>query len=282
MKPFLGINLTTDKTNETINGREFLIQTPSAALSNTFTASLEKANETIERAKLPLLLRIVQYICGFVGGLFAVAILKADVSFAEGYHNAPWITWTGAICLVIWLVLKLASTHKEKTLQTADENTQTFSHLDKVAAAVYAELSVPSDAKEVDVLLFYYKVKDGNIKVCEKGMQVAHYFNPVFRVFSDAEYLYLANLEGKYAFPLSSITGIRTVKKRVIIARWNKEERYNKSIYKQYKLTTDNYGGIHCKSYHILELNLNGETWGIFFPSYELPAFEEITKQKNT
>ena len=161
---------------------------------------------------------------------------------------------------------------------SADENAQVFSHWENTTDAVFAELSVPTDAKEVDVLSFFYKMNDGNIKVCEKGMQVTQYFNPIFKIFSDSEYLYLANLEGKYAFPLSSVMGIRTVKKHIRIAGWNKDIPYNKGIYKQYKLTIDNYGCIHCKSYHILELNHNGEIWGIYFPSYELPVIEEITK----
>ena len=55
MKPFLGIDLTTDKKNEQINGTEFLVQTPSAALANTLEDSSEKAEKTIETAKLPLL-----------------------------------------------------------------------------------------------------------------------------------------------------------------------------------------------------------------------------------
>ena len=36
MKPFLGIDLTTNKKNEKINGQEFLIQTPSSALTSFF------------------------------------------------------------------------------------------------------------------------------------------------------------------------------------------------------------------------------------------------------
>lgn len=278
MKPFLGIDLTTDKKNEQFNGNEFLVQTPSAALSQSLEVSSEKAEKTVEKAKLPLLFRIVQYICGFGALIIVSGILKADVSLAEGYQNAPGLYWAAGICAVVWLILWTWSKQKSKMVLETDESTQTFSHLDGVANAVYKELSVPDDAKEVDVLFFYYKVKDGSLKVCEKGMQVTQYFNPIFKIFSDAENLYLANLEGKYAFPLSSILSIRTVKKHIRIAGWNKEEKFNKGIYKQYKLTSDNYGCIHCKYYHILELNHNGETWGIYIPCYELPIFEEYTK----
>lgn len=278
MKPFLGIDLTVNKKNEQLNGIEFLSAKPSLALSQALEQSYKNVDVTVAQSKLPKIIRIVKYVCGITAAIFFSGMLKADVSLAEGYQNAPWIYWTFGICLVVWLVLKLLSLQKEKSVLGSDENAQVFSHWENTTDAVYAELSVPADAKEVDVLSFFYKMKDGNIKVCEKGMQVTQYFNPIFKIFADSEYLYLANLDGKYAFPLSSIIGIRTVKKHVRIAGWNKEVLYNKGIYKQYKLTIDNYGCIHCKSYHILELNHNGENWGIYFPSYELPVIEEITK----
>ena len=37
--------------------------------------------------------------------------------------------------------------------------------------------------------------------------------NCIFKAYSDAENLYLAGLEGTYAFPLASITAIQTIKK---------------------------------------------------------------------
>ena len=278
MKPFLGIDLTMDKKNEEINGAEFLVQTPSAALADTLEVSSEKAEKTIETAKLPLLFRVAQYVCGISALMIVGGILKSDVSLAEGYHNAPWLYWTAGICAAVWLFLWLWSKQKSKTVLEAEESNQTFSHLEGTANAIYQELSVPDDAKNIDVLSFFYKRKDGEIKVHEKGMQLFQYFNPSFKIFADEENLYLTNLEGKYAFPLSSIVKIHTVKKHIRLAGWNKDEQFNKGIYKQYKLTTDNYGCIHCKQYHILEINRQGESFGIYFPDYELPTLEECTK----
>ena len=280
MKPFLGINLTTDKKNDQPNGSQFMVQATSSALSDALERSMDRAEQTIETSKLPLPLRAAQFICGIAALLIASSILRADVSLAEGYHNAPWLYWLAGVCAVVWLVLWLWSGKKAKTVLETDQSAHTFSHLDSVSDAVYAELGVPADAKEVDVLSFFYKVKDGNLKVCEKGMQITQYFNPVFKVFADTEHLYLANLEGKYAFPLSSIVKIHTVNKRIRIESWNKEEPFNKGIYKQYKLSEDQYDCIHCKDYHILEFNHKGESWGIYFPCYELPVFEELTGLK--
>lgn len=277
MKPFLGIDLTIDPKNEQINGKEFLIQLPSATLSQSLDTSTDQVNQIIKTSKLPLPFRIFQFICGICALLIASGILRADVSLEEGYQNAPWLFWAGGICAAVWLVLWICSKQKAKTVLKTDESSQTFSHLDGISHAVYTELAVPDNAKNIDILSFFYKVKNGNIKVCEKAV-CTQFFNPEFKVFADANNLYLANLEGKYAFPLSSIGEIRTVKKHIRIAGWNKEEKFNKGIYKQYKLTTDNYGCIHCNYYHIIEISRNSESFGIYIPCYELPIFEEFIK----
>ncbi len=278
MKPFLGIDITNDKKNEQHNGIEFLVQKPSEALSKSLKVSTDNAEETIEKSKLPTPFRIAQYICGFAAIVVAGGTLKSDVSLAQGYRNAPELYWIGGICAVLWSILWLIGKQKSKTVLDTDESAHTFSRLDSVAAAVYQELGVPNDAKSADILFFYYKIKDGEIKPKEKALTT--HFNPEFKLFNDNENLYLVNLEGKYAFPLASITAFRTVKKHIRIVSWNKEESFKKGIYKQYKLTTDSYGNVHCKYYHILEVTHQGEVHGIHIPCYDLPIFEECTGLK--
>lgn len=281
MKPFLAIDLTNNKNNESTNGSEFLVAQPSSVTAQVLEDSLKKAEETIEQAKLPLAIRVGQWICGAVGALVSLSILKAlggdnGVSLEQAYRNADWLFWLGGGCLIVWLVLKAVGAKKAEKVFEREESSRAFSDLDGVCNAIFAELSVPANAKEVDILSFFYKVKNGNINVCQKGMQMALYLNPVFRVFSDSEYLYIANLEGKYAFPLNAVKSIHTVKKHIIMNNWNKSEPFNEGIYKQYKLTSDNFECIHCKLYYILEIDCGGETWGIYFPCYELPVFEEL------
>jgi len=282
MKPFLGIDLTTNKKNEQMNGDEFLIKKPSLALTQSFERSLENTEDTIEKSKLPLPVRIVQWVCGVLGVFIVLGILRSlggedGITLAEVYQNAGWLFWLSGGCLVVWAILKIISLRKEKDVLETDESNLVFDHLDKSSDAILADLAVPSDAKEIDVLSFFYKVKGSDIKVCEKALSLAPYMNPIFYAFADSENLYLANLEGKYAFPLSAIKGIHTVKKATRIMEWNKDEPFNKGIYKQYKISEDNYGCITCKCHHIIECEHNGESWGIYIPSYELPVIEELT-----
>lgn len=280
MKPFLGIDLTTDKKNEQLNGGNFMTHKPSLALSDSLKSSTEQADTTIKRSKLPQPFRILQYISGIIALLFIGGILKADISLAEGYRNAPWVYWGAGICAVVWFLLWVWSKLKSKTVLGTEESTRTFSNLEGISNAIYTELAVPADAKEVDILSFFYKVKEGKIKVCEKGLQMAPYLNPAYRIFADSENLYLANLEGKYTLPLSSVVSLHTIKKHIRIIRWNKEASCQEGCYKQYKITTDQYGCVHCRHYHILEINHHGEKYGVYIPCYELPVFEELTGLK--
>lgn len=285
MKPMFGINLSTNKNNMQPNGEEFLVAKPSSAMIQAFEKSAEKAAQTVEKSRFPLWLRITQWICGALGMLFAVTLFRVmldpeSVGLSQAYQNAPYIFWVGGIGLLAWICLKLMGGRRQKEILTSEEGNHAISNLQGSCDAIYAELCVPADAKDVDVLQFFYKEKDGNIKVCEKPMQLTPYFNAIYRVFADSQSLYLCDLEGKYEFPLSQLKGIRCVKKRISIPGWNKDEALNKGEYKQYKLTIDGYGRIHCKSYCILEFACNEEIWGIYIPCYDVHIFEELTGLK--
>lgn len=284
MKPFLGIDLTSDRENEQPNGDEFIIDRPSSAMAQAVEETADRAASTIELSKLPRALRIIRTMCAAVALIIVSAALKAINSadgptLAQAYEAAPALFWCAGICAVVWGVLMIMSLKKEKSVLETDESELEISRLKGICAAAFNEMGVPDCARDTDLIMFAYKEKNGKIKPYE-GAQVAAYTNPIYKVFSDSENLYLANLEGKYAFPLSSLTAIRTVKKTVRLPEWNKDVRPKADAYKKYKINIDGYGFVCCKAYHILELNLGSEQWGIYFPNYELPTFEEVTGLK--
>ena len=159
MKPFLGIDLTIDKKNEQLNGSIFLVQEPSLASSELLDFSMKESDETIEKSKLSLPLRITQFTCGIVSLLIISGIARATVSLAEGYQNAPYLFWVAGICAVIWLVLWTWSKQKAKTVLETSESIQTFSDLDKVACTIYDELSVPTTQNLLIFFHFFIKSK---------------------------------------------------------------------------------------------------------------------------
>lgn len=282
MKVFLGCDITNDKKNEAINGDAFLKATPTEEQNALYRQSVENAFGLVEKTKLPAPLRVAEWICGFLGAIGALGILKAladgeeKLSLAQAYENAGWLFWLVGGLLVAWAVLFCLAKHKEKTTLEENSTEKITNDLDTVAKAIYDSLGVPENAVEVDVLSFSYVTKEGRPQVKERGLSTP-YMNMVMSAYIENDTLCLTNLDGKYVFPLSSLRAIRTVKKSVQIPSWNKELPHSDAMYKPYKMTEDKYGSIHTKPYHILELERDGEAWGIYFPCYELPTFQALT-----
>lgn len=212
MKPFLGIDITTNRKNERLNGNEFLILKPSEILSQTLAKTTEQKDVIIQKSKMPLLLRIIKSICLFLAFICVSGLLRARVSLAEAYHNAPWIFWLLPICVILFVLLTICEKVKSHQVLDTDENQHALATHDRVMKDILAELAVPDNAKNVDVLSCYYTERNGKIKAIEKGLQVHQFSNLIFKAYRDNENLYLTNCNGKYAFPLSSLSSIRTVK----------------------------------------------------------------------
>ena len=276
MKPVFGIDITTNKKNEHSNSEEFVIQTTSKEKAEALEAKQENLLQTIEESKLPLWIRIVKIVCGFYALIVIVGVIKAlpDVGFDQALRNAPILIISGFLALIAWLILQFLTKRKEKRVMTEQNTEQQMEALDADIENIYEELNVPDDAASVDVLFFPYKVKNGNI------IPQNLYINLDLKIFKTEDNLCLADLDNLFAFPLSSLQSIQTVKKHITIPSWNKDTEPTKDEFKPYKMATDQYGRVHLKSYHILTLMHNGRIHGIYFPCYELPTFEAITQLK--
>lgn len=280
MKPFLGVDITEDKDNESFNGEEFNIQKPSDAYRESFEKAAENQLELDKKAKLPLPLRIIQGVTGFAGLIILAGIFKSDLELTEAYNNAPVFFWICGASLAVWFVLYMLSKKKAKATYSSEEGNLTSSRLDKAMETIFAELGVPETAVQTDILSFTYKLKDGEIEPKAPPLGTTPFNNLIYRAYIQNDCLCLTNLDGRNEIPLEEIKEIRTVKKKIMLPEWNKETPYNKGEYKQYKLAADKGGLIHVKPYHILVFEHNGTEWGIYFPCYELPTFEKITGVK--
>ena len=248
-----------------------------------FEKALDNNFELINKAKLPLAVRIVKGIFGFAGLVLTLGTVRtwdAEESIIEYYQAIPWIFWVCGACIAIWGILEFSARKKAKKIIQSDEGDYTKNTLETVVKNIYAEHGVPASAPETDILAISYKIIDGEVHPKARTFESTPFTNLIYKVFSDSENLYLVNCEAKYAFPLTGLKAIRTVKKRIMLSDWNKDEKHNKGIYKSYKLSVDDHNNVYAKPYHFLEIEHNGETYGIYFPCYELPVFEEVTGLK--
>lgn len=275
MKPFLGIDLTNNPENEHQNGIEFLIKETPAEVISVVQKQSTRIENMEQKSQSSSLLQFIQYGSIVFFLLTITATLKLDTPFAEKYHNAPWLYWICVICGITGLILTISSKRKRKCF--LDSSEALLCQLKDSMMDVYKVLSVPDCAEEIDILSFFYTTDRNQIKIKKNTFPIYDFFSCNFKIYSDAETLYLVCLEGVYAFPLSSITSIRTIRKRVrILGGWHKETPYNKGFYKQFHLSFDAYGCIHCNRYYIVELTHSGKSYGIYIPCYDIAIFERL------
>ena len=285
MKPFIGIDITENKKNDEINGKEFVAQETSKALYEAYDKATDEVGGFSLKAKLPRLYRIILGLAGVVAAGITAGFLEAVMevdglkSISKIYENASGMIW---LCIVCWIAFGLMTyfgRKKVKKIAESDEFNHSQSKAESLSNTIYAELGVPPQAPFVDILSFQYKIKDGEIKPKGKEAKTVPFINIAFRIHSDSENLYLTEMENKYAFSLSEIKGIKMIKERGFVQAWNKAENFNKGKYKQYKITKNDYG-YYFKHYCVLELDHNGEAWQIYFPDYDLPIVEQATGLK--
>ncbi len=105
MNPFGAIDITENKKNERINGAEFIVESTSSGQAKALENETENAEELLKKSKLPLPLRIVEYVCGILATVVVVDLLRATtdedaVTLTEAYDNARGSSgWAASACL---------------------------------------------------------------------------------------------------------------------------------------------------------------------------------------
>lgn len=282
MKPIFGIDVTTNRKNKIWNGSEFIISEISEEKIENYNDISNDFLETLEKAKLPIWLSILKTICGLGSFIIWGGILNGslEIGIENAYQNAPWIFWLGGVLVLGYILLSTKAKKLRKMVFEKECIADKNSDLDKIVKEMLDDLGVPEEAREVDVLGFGYKIKNEKIVACELEFSLSKYRNYHYKLFLKDDKLCLADIECVYGFNLSEIKGIKTINKKINIYPWNKEEGPREGIYKKYKMTVNNYGYVFVKPYYILEIEHNGEEYGLYFPCYELEYFEKLTGMK--
>ncbi len=272
-----------EKNSGIINGKEFLKATAGEEDLKLYEEISKQTEESIDDATLPLYLEIIKLLgklaCIVAAAAFLNELISAKWDIGLAFLEKPFLPLISILGGVAWYAISNLEKKKYQKLES-DDYEKTILDLDNILKKIFGEMGVPEDANYTEILTFKYTEKDGKIVPKADMSDFSEYYNQERLVFSDGENLCFAETDGKYAVPLSSLKCIKTVKKRIAVPMWNKDESFKKGIYKQYKLTTNNIGMIFMKYYHILEFVYEGETWGIYFPCYELPEYEKLTGLK--
>lgn len=281
MKPVFGIDVTKNKKNDVGNERAFICQQISQTNLESLDRITEENSKISKKMLLPLPLRIFQGIVMVVGIiLFRVSLnlTRDGVTLSEMLKTVPWVPLGILACSAIFSGLLILANAKRKKIAESEESTVVSNRVDIVCSNIYAELGVAEDTPEVDIFTFKYKEKKDKITPVAKGATPVNALNVAHKFYVSEGNLYLVSLEAKYCIPLNNVTGIKTVKKQMVVPdiMWNKDIHFNEGYFKQFKINSHD-GALYIKPCNVLCFNHNGEEWGLYFPCYELPLFENIT-----
>lgn len=274
MKPVFGVDITTDRRNDWDNSDSFITRKVGKELEAKLDCAVDSALNVEKKSGIPWYGTILQGIVGAAAlfGFIGVFDYALDHGFSEALKNSwPWL-YVFVICGAGWLALTLIDRLKKKKTVASGEAAMVNEALEAALKQARAELGVPENAEAVDVFTLDYKVKNGK---CVNA-NPPFFLNTELHAYRQNDALMLWGSNEVWAFPLSEIKRIRTVKKSNTAMLWNKDEKPGQGRFSQYKLVPNNYG-VGAKTYHILVLERGGETYGIYFPCWELPVFEKLT-----
>ncbi|MBQ8010986.1 MAG: hypothetical protein IJ265_05495 [Oscillospiraceae bacterium] len=228
----------------------------------------------LKKADLPLPLIIVKIICWFGWFVVLIGTLKSDVSFMEGYRNAPVLHWIGVVCFILWLGLFLYGRNRMKQMNKSTELAEHIQDSEKLFSDLRQALGVPEDALEMDVLGERYVLKDG--KPHHKDAGLTKYLNISMAAFVRDGNLCLADTMQRWEIPLSSIRSMTLIKKRISFPEWHKDEPFNSPKYKPYKITSNSYGHFFSYYYRIEIRDTRGD-FHLLIPHFDGEVFTELT-----
>lgn len=140
---------------------------------------------------------------------------------------------------------------------------------------IYASLGVTDAARTVDILCFDYKTVNGE-PVPKKGLKTVDFVNRGMKIFRDGDSLCLVDEECRYEFPLAGLRTVKTVRGEFLLLLWTKSISCDEGEYRPYGMRKNSLDCVLFDTYHILELEKDGEVYGLYFPCYELPVIKEI------
>jgi len=282
MKPFLGVNVTTDAENTTQDSSEFLIEKTPDALCEKLDDATTRMSKAIKKSQLHPFWQVVHWLSGLLALIFGGGVIGSVFfgTFMKGIKNAPWVHILGFGSIIIWAIITFFATVKKNKVLSAKESIRAKDDALSTFDTILDTLDIPDDAVETDILCCQYKIENGVPKMNKNVLGVTSSIAHNYRIFRDSDNLYLASPEGKYAFPLRKLRTIRTINEEAAISGWHKEKSYESDEYKPYGVFTNQFGILCVPGYHALEVEGQRELMWICFPNYEIKTFEAMTNLK--
>ncbi len=274
MKIFFSVELSEDIP------KEYIFQT--ASTEDTLVEEYEQTSSAIDairaKAKLPAGLHILRFVLYYFLILCFVLIFMVFgdlVSVLETLILLP--IYLGGIITGLYFIRRCEKNRRER-IENSDELRQAYINLSEITEKIYISHGAPKDCTKADILTVCYKTKTEKNDIKRQVITDRH--NILMAVFTNEKNLCLATSYSKYEIPLKSLQKISTVNEHFPINTWERQVSPYDDYFKSHGLHTDSQSTLYAEKYHIIEFSHNEELWGLYFPCYELPVFENLTGLK--
>ena len=252
----------------------FLTRTIPAEQRLSLEQTTDRLESIMRKGSLPFSLEIIRSLC-----LSAFLLILAGLSGREGplsnaCKESPKLSFAAAAFFAAWLSLKIFEKirHSRIEKQYSEEDIKNTVH--SVDTESLKLLGVPEDAPEIEILSEGYTLRKGKRR--RRHLALCQYANFPMHIFVEDGRLCIANLTERWDIPLSSLGRAVLVNKRAPLPNWFKEEPYTDEKYKQYKITTNNFGHYFSRFYRTDIDDERGDHY-LLIPEYDGGKFFELT-----
>ncbi len=279
MKPIFCTDITVNKNNTEINGKEFISRSIPEEKREVMDERASKLQNKLVSAQTPGWMVTVRSIAGFAAlimamNLFSVAMENGFSAIFGENHITGTIICLGAIA--VWFYLSREAKNRKKQAEADPEIKRISAELEVDIAMMMHEMGVPDDAKSMDILVFNYKVKDGEVIPVAPMMIPNVFMNFECKIFDGGDSVCLADGDSVYSFKRSEIKGISKVDTKITVYSWNKEEAISDPKFAPYSISTNKMGMVTCPYYYLVEIERGGEVHGLYIPCYEAETIRNI------
>ena len=279
MKPIFCTDITVNKNNTEINGKEFITRSIPEEKREEMDERASVLQNKLVGAQTPGWMVTVRSIAGFAAlvmamNLFNVAMEKGFSAIFGENHITGTIICLGAIA--VWLYLSHEAKNRRKQAEADPEIKRISAEIEVDIAMMMHDMGVPDNAKSMDILVFNYKVKDGQVMPVAPMMIPNVFMNFECKIFDGGDSVCLADGDSVYSFERSEIKGIRKVDSKITVYSWNKEEAISDPKFAPYSISTNKMGMVSCPYYYLVEIERGGEIHGLYIPCYEAETIREL------
>lgn len=280
MKPFLEVDRTYDDNNRFPNGVEFNTIDVSKETYDEYMSLIKERELFEKKLHTPYYLQHLPVFCLLLSLCACMFIVPYFFNPSEiNTNNAFRILVTFILFisgLAGYFILKKILTDKQKSFFDSKEYKEIKDKWENHFVKVRKELQIPDNCITADILFFHYKVTDGQITPISNSKKKTPFENPAYLFYVEDNVFYVASAFDKFAINLDAFTEITKVNEYIKIPFWNKPDSFQTEKYKSYYISVEGKE-LLIDSYYILHFTHKDEDWGLYFPCYELPVFEELT-----